>query len=135
MKRVVGLFISVSIAMCFNACSKAESASTKEVVTGFFAAFENSNYEAMKEFCTDECIETYFHEADVDGMKWAKATQIDDVYDKNTMEADMYAFHVNVQMETSQNSAQYGEKQTSFFVVLKQDEEGSWKINSFMTGL
>ena len=135
MKKTVSLCIAVMIAVCFTACSKAESASTKEVVTGFFAAFENSDYETMKEFCTKECIDTYFHEDDVDGMRWAKAIKIDDVYDKKSMEEHMYTFHVNVEMETVQNSAQFGQKQASFFVLLKQDEEGSWKINSFLTGL
>ena len=104
-------------------------------MSGFFTAFENSDYEAMKSYCTKECIDSYFHENDVDGMKWAKATKIEDVYDENTIQADMYAFYVNVEMETSKNSALYGEKQTSFYVLLRQDEAGSWKINSFMTGL
>ena len=135
MKRVYSLFLATLLFTFFSACSKAESASTKEVVSGFFSAFENSDYETMKQYCTEECVNTYFHADDVDGMKWAKATAIEDAYNKDTMKDDMYAFRVNVEMEASQASTLYGAKKTSFYILMEQDAEGSWKINSFVTGL
>ncbi|WP_097014025.1 hypothetical protein [Anaerocolumna aminovalerica] len=39
-----------------------------EIIKSFFTAFEKADYESMKIYCTEKCINTYFHGDDVFGM-------------------------------------------------------------------
>ena len=98
----------------------------------FFSAFEKADYESMQTFCTEECVDRYFHEGDVFGMVWAKATEIGDIeYRQNNKECGIF---VTVEMETAITSALYPETETSFYVVLKVQSDESWLIDSFVAG-
>lgn len=102
-----------------------------EITKNFFASFEKPDYQNMKQYCTENCKKSYFHNGDVDGMAWAKLTEIgEEKIDKNTC-----SIYVSVEMETVKSSALYPETSTSFFVVLVKGDDDSWLIDEFPTGL
>lgn len=114
-----------------NAQGEKEIASLNptEITKNFFASFEKSDYQNMKQYCTENCKKFYFHNGDVDGMAWAKLTEIgEEKIDKNTC-----SIYVSVEMETVKRSALYPETSTSFFVVLIKGDDGSWLIDEFPT--
>jgi len=116
-------------------CLLQENASSpEEVVHVFFQAFENADYEGMKPYCTQECIDTIFNPDDLLGMKWAKAISIE-ASSADITEDNETAVFVSIEMEiVSADHALYGSDQTSFFVILSRDEEGTWLIDRFVTG-
>ncbi len=104
-----------------------------EIVKRFFDAFANADYERMKVLCTQDCINTYFHEGDVFGMVWAKATKIGT--EIRTLSETEYSIFVDVEMKAAEVSA-YSSKDTStsFYVAIKKQDDGSWLIDQFTTG-
>lgn len=132
-RKFVPLIFVICILFSLTACKNNEKTSETptDITKNFFSAFETSDYETMKDFCTEECIQSYFHDNDVDGMISAKLTEIGDeeLTDDNTV-----SILVSVEMETAEVSALYPETETSFYVKLVQDDNSSWLIDSFPTG-
>jgi beta-lactamase regulating signal transducer with metallopeptidase domain len=109
--------------------------SPEETVHDFFDAFENSDYESMQPYCTQECIDAIFNADDVMGMKWAKALSIEASSADVTEQDGEAAVFVGIEMEiVSSDNALYGSDQTSFFVILSQNDDGAWLIDRFITG-
>lgn len=104
-----------------------------EIVENFFNDFENADYEGMKTLCTPDCINIYFHDGDVFGMVWAKATSIGG--EIRVSSETEYSVFVDVEMKPSEIST-YSPKETgtSFYVVLKKQDDGRWLIDKFTTG-
>ncbi len=141
MLKKICFFIGCSILLVFifMSCSNKDSTDLEEsikepteIVETFFSAFEKANYESMETFCTEECVDKYFHEDDVFGMVWARATKIGEM--QNNLNENECGIFVNVEMETAKTSALYPETETSFYVVLKKQNDKSWLIDSFVTG-
>jgi ABC-type oligopeptide transport system substrate-binding subunit len=131
-RKIFLLIILVCAVFGLTACKEAkeQSDTPTEVTEHFFSAFETSDYEKMKAYCTENCIDLYFHEGDVNGMVRAKAQEIGEEETEN--DQAVYVF-VTVEMETAKTSALYPETETSFYVKLIQ-KDGSWLIDSFPTG-
>lgn len=112
-------------------------AKPRTTITNFFDTFEESNFNAMEQYCTTDFISTSFHGDNVWGMKWAKISKVgalvEDVKSGNA------AIFVSVQMIASPDSALYqGNEEiinTSFFITLLQGENGSWLVNGMQTSL
>ena len=123
--------ILVSLTVFYYWGADEEALTPTEVTKNFFSAFASSDYEAMKSFCTDSCVQAYFHDGDVNGMVWAKLIETG----KEKI-ADDRIVHIlaTVEMETAPVSALYPETETSFYVELLRDENDAWRINSFFTG-
>ncbi len=106
----------------------------EDVIEKFFDAFENADYETMKQYCTEDCKKQFFHDGDVDGMVWARLIEIqeDDYLDAPQN------MSVRVEMETVPESALYDSAKpvdtTYFYVYLVDDGNGSWLIDGFPTG-
>ncbi len=138
-KKIFILLISLVVIVSVSACNNSENDSDMsqlspvEVTEQFFSAFETSDYETMKSYCTESCIEDYFHGDNVFGMISAKAINIEK--DPVVSEDDKYNILVNVEMETAETSSLYPDTETSFYVVLEKLENGSFLIDSFVTGL
>lgn len=117
MKRKRALLIAFVLCITFGltACQDVENDAVKpmDIVEKFFLAFEVSDYKTMKKYCTESCIETYFHEGNVDGMVWAKLAE-----PAKEEIADDYVtrIFVTVEMETAETSALYPATETSFYV-------------------
>ena len=101
----------------------------KEVTEAFFRAFAEADYETMKTYCTQSCVENYFHGRDVNGMVWASLTALED----ETLVGEWACLLAVVEMETSPKSALYPNTHTVFYVELVQ-EDGAWRIIGFPTG-
>ena len=73
MKRKRALLIAFVLCITFGltACQDVENDAVKpmDIVEKFFLAFEVSDYKTMKKYCTESCIETYFHEGNVDACR------------------------------------------------------------------
>lgn len=85
----------------------------------------------MKTYCTETCIDTYFHNGDVDGMVWAKLTESGE--EKIVDDRIVHVF-VTVEMETAKTSVLYPETETSFYVELVRNNQDAWLIKGFPTG-
>lgn len=129
--KKIAIFCLTLLCALLTACQSGEQAENppEDTVQAFFAAFETADYQSMQNYCTEDCVDTYFHDGDVFGMVWAKAENIQ----KQTIE-DKEGFLVDVQMETAPTSALYSETETSFYVWLTQNASGDWLVDSFTTG-
>lgn len=149
MKCIWKILYILSLLMCLTACGEKNNSTNSGsnnginisgksdiqpsyIVEMFFDAFEKGDYEIMKTYCTEECIDTYFHDGDVFGMIWAKVIKIGE--EPEILKENECRIFVDVEMETAKTSALYGESETSFYVVLNKMDDGSWVINSFVTG-
>ncbi len=140
MTRCLAFFSALCIFLSLTACgnksktvSKAAIAEPRNVVEVFFDYFSKPNYETMKAYCTEECVDTYFHKGDVFGMITAKSTNIEE--EPKSLSENECAVFVSVEMVTAKSSALYGETETCFFVLLNKTAENTWLINGFATGI
>ena len=103
-----------------------------DVIEKFFDAFAEADYETMRQYCTKECQDFFFHDGDVDGMVWAKLLSIDE---DNYLDGTQNKY-VEVEAEFCPESALYGggDSITGFYVVLVKGENGEWLVDSFPTG-
>lgn len=149
MKNLLAILLTFVICLSLVACNKSNNGTESgkndsissseetimeptEIVEDFFYAFEKADYNSMQAFCSQECIDYYFHNGDVFGMVWSKATKIRQTTE-NLQENESKVF-VDVEMKTAETSALYDETATSFYVVLKKQSDGSWLIDRFVTG-
>ena len=132
MNRRAILLAFLLIGMGFSLIACKPSSDTPTAVTErFFSAFASADYETMKAYCTEECVKSYFHNGDVNGMVWAKLTECGD--EEIADDAIVHIF-VSVEMETAETSALYPETQTSFYVELIRNNDDLWLIKGFFTG-
>ncbi|MEG2000594.1 MAG: hypothetical protein RR053_04275 [Evtepia sp.] len=131
--KILSLVVAICMVFSLGACSDREkpSGTPSDVTERFFSAFESSDYATMKTYCTENYIEYYFHDGDVDGMIWAKLTEIGEAKIVDDHSINLF---VRVEMETAKTSALYPETETSLYVALIQNDNGSWLINGFPTG-
>ena len=140
-KKILIVLISLAVIISVSACNNSESdsdiseLSPTDITEEFFSAFESSDYETMKSYCTESCIEDYFHGDDVFGMIWAKAVNIEKEPVVSEGHKNKVFVFVSVEMETAKTSALYPGTETSFYVVLEEIEEDSFLIDGFVTGL
>lgn len=134
MKRKSILLIAFVLGITFilSACQDMENDAVKpmDIAEEFFQAFEVSDYKAMKKYCTESCIETYFHEGDVNGMVWAKLAE---PAKEEIADDHVTRIFVTVEMETAETSALHPATGTSFYVEFIYSD-GLWLINGFPTG-
>lgn len=150
MKHIRVFVCILSLFICLSACGEQNNSTScgsnsganileksdaqpLDIAEMFFDAFEKGDYALMKTYCTKECIDYYFHDGDVFGMVWCKAVKLEE--EQGTLNENECIIEVDVEMETAKTSALYGESETSFYVVLNKTDDGSWAINSFVTGL
>lgn len=140
-KKILIVLISLAVIISVSACNNSESdsdiseLSPTDITEEFFSAFESSDYETMKSYCTESCIEDYFHGDDVFGMIWAKAVNIEKEPVVSEDHKNKVFVFVSVEMETAKTSALYPGSETSFYVMLEEIEDDSFLIDGFVTGL
>ena len=121
--------------------SQYDNKSPEYTIDQFFYLFERGDFGNMKRYCTQNCIDNFFGDNYVFGMKKASLqnirisiSTIDDSTSKNFTDG-MWAALVNVTMTPDENSV-YDPNQTdaTFYVILKQ-QDGRYLIDEFATGL
>ena len=103
----------------------------------FFKAFYNQNFEKMKRYCTQNCVDNFFGDDYVFGMKKATPLSIgtvDNLAEKGYTNGEWIA-QPKVKMIPAENSV-FDPNQTeiSFYLILKQ-QDGRYLIDEFATGL
>ena len=103
----------------------------------FFKAFYNQDFENMKRYCTQNCVDNFFGDNYVFGMKKATPLSIgtvDNLAEKGYTDGEWIA-QPKVKMIPAENSV-FDPNQTeiSFYLILKQ-QDGRYLIDEFATGL
>lgn len=105
-----------------------EQTAPSAAVTAFFEAFADADYETMKTYCTDDCVEDNFCADSVYGMQTAKLTSIG--AEALSHDGDDCDIPVTVALTPTANSRFAGQTQATFFVELEL-EHGVWLIDEF----
>lgn len=110
----------------------------ESTITSFFEAFSEGNFTLMKNYCTQNCINNFFSDNYVFGMKKAMLQSISkdsDDLQKRGFVVGEWAALVNVTMMPDANSVyEPNQTATSFYLILKQ-QNGRYLIDEFATGL
>ena len=117
--------------------SQYDNTTPEYTVDQFFYLFSNGDFGNMKRYCTQNCIDNFFRENSVFGMKKATLQSIDTV--DNLAERGFtngeWVAQVKVQMTPDENSVfDSSQTETSFYMILKQ-QDGRYLIDEFATGL
>ena len=109
------------------------------IVDQFFFLFGDGDFGNMKRYCTQNCIDNFFRDNSVFGMKKATLQSIskdaDDLRKRDFFIVGEWAALVNVTMTPAENSVfDPNQTETSFYLILKQ-QNGRYLIDEFATGL
>ena len=103
----------------------------------FFKAFYNQDFEKMKRYCTQSCVDNFFGDDYVFGMKKAMPLNIatvDNLAEKGFTDGEWIA-QPKVKMIPAENSVfDPNQTETSFYLIL-QPQNGRYLIDEFATGL
>ena len=108
------------------------------VMNSFFEAFAVSDFEAMKLFCTQNCIDKYFryldggpYLANVYDMTKASVISMNIPFSTGAASAEK-RIQVTVECERPAHSSVWGGRR-SFQVVLEKQQDGTYRIHEFET--
>lgn len=103
----------------------------------FFKAFYQQDFEKIKRYCTQNCIDNFFGDDSVFGMKKATPFSIgtvDHLAERGFTNGEWIA-QPKVKMIPAENSVfDPNQTETSFYMILKQ-QNGRYLIDEFATGL
>ena len=118
--------------------SQYDNTTPEYTIDQFFYLFGDGDFDNMKKYCTQNCIDNFFRDNSVFGMK--KATLQNISKDSNDLRkrgfiVGEWAALVNVTMTPAENSVfDPNQTETSFYLILKQ-QNGRYLIDEFATGL
>ena len=112
------------------------SAEQKETLTSFFQYFSEGNYENMKDFCSKDYVNDFFHKNDVFGFKTAKLLSYDET---NIITHDKeYWIPISLKVEPTKDSSSYDKNskfvEVGYYVVLEQQTDGKWLVTNITSG-
>ena len=117
--------------------SQYDNTTPEYTVDQFFYLFSNGDFGNMKRYCTQSCVDNFFGDDYVFGMKKATPLSIgtvDNLAEKGYTDGEWIA-QPKVKMIPAENSV-FDPNQTeiSFYLILKQ-QDGRYLIDEFATGL
>ena len=127
----VAIVACIVVAICFMTNPKETQntdISARDTVVAFFDDFKVADHQAMKQYCTESFVKTYFHDGDIWGMRTASMEN----YSEEAIDEYNEIFMVDVKMETVSESALYPEDETSFYIHLTYSS-GEWLIDGINT--
>lgn len=102
----------------------------------FFSLFNQGMHDEMKMYCTENCIETFFGDGYVFGMTKAGLSSMDFEPNIRLKGENKIAVLVDVYMTPHEGSVFLPDQtETSFYLILKKQNDGSYLIDEFATGL
>lgn len=108
----------------------------RDVTYSFFDAFSQREFDTMKNYCTQNCINTFFGDGYVFGMKEASLANIKIDPMEYAKSSNDFNIFVTVDMIPHENSIfDISRTQTSFYVILQRQTDGGYLIDEFATGL
>lgn len=107
----------------------------RTTIKSFFSSFAQGDFESMKQYCTQECIDNHFHaeHGDVFGLKKAELLSADTTQTFYDTPPDEYVVFVYLKVEPSEYSSIYPSTDFGFFVHLLRQADGTYLINNFST--
>lgn len=119
--------------------SQYDNKTPEYTIDQFFYLFGDGDFGNMKRYCTQNCIDNFFRDNSVFGMKKATLQSIskdaDDLRKRDFFIVGEWAALVNVTMTPAENSVfDPNQTETSFYLILKQ-QNGRYLIDEFATGL
>lgn len=119
--------------------SQYDNKTPEYTIDQFFYLFGDGDFGNMKRYCTQNCIDNFFRDNGVFGMKKATLQSIskdaDDLRKRGFFIVGEWAALVNVTMTPAENSVfDPNQTETSFYLILKQ-QNGRYLIDEFATGL
>ena len=103
----------------------------EKLIESFFDCFKEKDYDGMKQFCTEECVENYFHGTDVFGFE--KAELLNFQPEEFLIRDEEYWFGVHLKVLTLPKSALYPEETADLYMVLIKSDN-KWMIKGLETG-
>ena len=118
--------------------SQYDNTTPEYTIDQFFYLFSNGDFGNMKRYCTQNCIDKFFGDNYVFGIKKATLQSIskdsDDLRKRGFVVGEWAAL-VNVTITPAENSVfDPNQTETSFYMILKQ-QNGRYLIDEFATGL
>lgn len=107
--------------------SQGANGTPEQTTEQFFRLFGGGDFENMKKYCTQNCIDTYFNGDNVFGMKKATLTEMNIEGTNAFVSVDMTPSETSVFDPTAAS--------TSFYVILQKQSDGGYLIDGFATGL
>lgn len=102
----------------------------------FFNAFSDRDFEKMKNYCTSSCINDFFGDDYVFGMKQANVVDIQISVLEYAKSSNDFNIFVTVNMTPHEGSVfDPSQTSTSFYVCLLRQPDGRYLIDEFATGL
>lgn len=118
--------------------SQYDNKTPEYTIDQFFYLFGDGDFGNMKRYCTQNCIDNFFRDNGVFGMKKATLQSISkdaEDFRKRGFKDGEWAALVNVTMTPDENSVfEPNQTETSFYLILKQ-HNGRYLIDEFATGL
>ena len=110
--------------------------SPQSVITSFFDAFSQGEFTFMKNYCTENCIQDFFGDGYVFGMTQASLTNLHIDPLEYAKSSNSFVAQVNVAMQPAPGSVYLPDQTTAgFYLILLRQEDGSYRIDEFATGL
>lgn len=102
----------------------------------FFKAFYNQNFEKMKSYCTEHCINAYFGNSSVYGMKSVSLKSIGTSADSHEA-SEKFPLEISAYKIEFDNSSVFSKNRNSlsFYMLLHKQPNGTYLIDEFATGL
>ena len=118
--------------------SQYDNTTPEYTIDQFFYLFGDGDFGNMKKYCTQNCIDNFFRDNSVFGMKKATLQSIskdaDDLRKRGFFIVGEWAALVNVTMTPAENSVfDPNQSETSFYLILKQ-QNGRYLIDEFAAG-
>ena len=117
--------------------SQYDNTTPEYTIDQFFYLFSNGDFGNMKRYCTQSCVDNFFGDDYVFGMKKATPLSIgtvDNLAEKGYTDGEWIA-QPKVKMIPAENSVfDSSQTETSFYMILKQ-QDGRYLIDEFATGL
>ncbi len=137
MKKTISI-ISCCLLICllFIGCNteSKEISIIENDLKSYFSCYEKGDFEGMKNFCTENYIDEYFHDGDVFGNATAKLVGIQEIkYDEKAMK---YIAAVQVECMPTESSALYNfekpdESVNAYMYLVVSVDNGNAVIEEF----
>jgi len=106
-----------------------------DVITKYFYAFSQNDFDKMRSLSTDRHNEEYMHDGDVWGIKWALVKEIKMVGDVEFLKSEslkpVIVFDVLAYVERVGKSDVFPSAQLSFYVSVEKGEDGVWRVDRY----
>ena len=113
-----------------------ENNTPQYTVDQFFQYFENGDFDNMKRYCTENCVDGFFGDGYCFGMTQAELTNMEIEPSEYAKSSNDFVMSVSVSMTPYEHSVyREGQTETAFYVILQRQQSGRYLIDEFATGL